>query len=96
MTTSRAGAMAIEVVPTGFALGAEIRGIDARKPVPAEAAEALREAWKQHLVLLFRGPGMPGRRGADRLHAGLRAAAGSAEQRGDLLASAHLRTCPRK
>ncbi|MCY4230697.1 MAG: TauD/TfdA family dioxygenase [Alphaproteobacteria bacterium] len=50
-----AGTAAIEVVPTGFALGAEIRGIDARKPVPPETAKTLREAWKQHLVLLFRG-----------------------------------------
>ena len=48
-------AAAVEVVPTGFALGAEIRGIDAHKPVAPETAEALREAWKQHLVLLFRG-----------------------------------------
>ncbi len=55
MTTPCAGTVPIEVVPTGFALGAEIRGIDARKPPPPEAAEALREAWKQHLVLLFRG-----------------------------------------
>ena len=55
MTASGAGPAPVEVVPSGFALGAEIRGIDARKPLPAEAAEALREAWKQHLVLLFRG-----------------------------------------
>ena len=50
-----AGTVPIEVVPTGFALGAEIRGIDVRKPLPPETAAALREAWKQHLVLLFRG-----------------------------------------
>ncbi len=47
--------MAVEVVPTGFAVGAEIRGVDARRPLPPAAGEALREAWKQHLVLLFRG-----------------------------------------
>ena len=47
--------MAMEVVPTGFALGAEIRGIDVRRKLPPEAGEVLREAWKQHLVLLFRG-----------------------------------------
>ena len=53
--TADAGTMPIEVVPTGFALGAEIRGIDVRSEPSPEAGEALREAWKQHLVLLFRG-----------------------------------------
>lgn len=53
--TAGAEAMPIEIVPTGFALGAEIRGIDVRRELPPEAGEALREAWKQHLVLLFRG-----------------------------------------
>ncbi len=53
--TAGADNMSIEVVPTGFALGAEIRGIDVRRKLPPEASEALREAWKQHLVLLFRG-----------------------------------------
>jgi len=47
--------VAIEILPTGFAVGAEIRGVDARRPLPPATAEALREAWKQHLVLLFRG-----------------------------------------
>ena len=53
--TAGAGTMPIEVVPTGFALGAEIRGIDVRSEPSPEVGEALREAWKQHLVLLFRG-----------------------------------------
>ena len=53
--TADAGTMPIEVVPTGFALGAEIRGINVRSEPSPEVGEALREAWKQHLVLLFRG-----------------------------------------
>jgi taurine dioxygenase len=46
---------AFTVVPTGMALGAEIRGVDFSQPVPEEVAQALREAWAEHLVLLFRG-----------------------------------------
>jgi len=44
----------LEVVPTGRPTGAEIRGIDLSHPVPGEVAEALRGAWADHLVLLFR------------------------------------------
>ena len=45
---------ALEVVPSGRAVGAEIQGVDLAKPVPAELADALRQAWADHLVLLFR------------------------------------------
>ena len=55
MTVSGAETVPVEVVPSGFALGAEIRGVDARKALAPETAAALREAWKQHFVLLFRG-----------------------------------------
>ncbi|MEE9256537.1 MAG: TauD/TfdA family dioxygenase [bacterium] len=44
----------MEIAPTGKALGAEIRGIDLSREVPGECAEALRAAWAEHLVLLFR------------------------------------------
>jgi taurine dioxygenase len=46
---------AFEVIPTGAALGAEIRGVDFALPVPEEVKEALRRAWADHLVLLIRG-----------------------------------------
>ena len=46
---------ALEVVPTGAALGAEVRGIDLSHPISDEVRQALRQAWYDHLVLLFRG-----------------------------------------
>jgi alpha-ketoglutarate-dependent taurine dioxygenase len=46
---------AFQVVPTGAALGAEIRGVDFSLSVPEDVKEALRKAWADHLVLLFRG-----------------------------------------
>jgi taurine dioxygenase len=46
---------ALEVVPTGAALGAEVRGVDFSLAVPEEVRAALRKAWAEHLVLLFRG-----------------------------------------
>lgn len=45
----------LQIVPTGKAVGAEVRGLDLSLPVPADVAEALRNAWAQHLVLLVRG-----------------------------------------
>ena len=44
----------IEIIPTGAALGAEVRGIDLRE-VDAQAFAAIHRAWIDHLVLLFRG-----------------------------------------
>src|SRR5688500_934731 len=46
---------AFDVIPTTAALGAEIRGIDLSAPVPDAIKQALREAWADHLVLVFRG-----------------------------------------
>jgi taurine dioxygenase len=46
---------AIEVVPSGDALGAEVRGIDFAHPVPDEVRDRLVQIWVDHLVLLFRG-----------------------------------------
>ena len=45
----------LEVVPTGAALGAEVRGIDFAQPVPDDVKQKLNEFWFEHLVLLFRG-----------------------------------------
>ena len=44
-----------KVVPSGAALGAEIRGVDFSLPVSEEVKDALRKAWADHLVLLVRG-----------------------------------------
>ena len=49
----------IEVVPTGAALGAEIRGIDLSQPVPEAGKAKLRQAWADHLVLLWRDQNLP-------------------------------------
>ena len=46
---------ALKIVPTGAALGAEIRGVDLALPVPEKVKTALRKAWSDHLVLLLRG-----------------------------------------
>ncbi len=46
--------LAIEIVPTGAALGAELKGIDLRHVTDAGFA-TIHRAWLEHLVLLFRG-----------------------------------------
>lgn len=43
----------IEVIPSGAALGAEIRGVDLRK-VTDESFREIEQAWYDHLVLLIR------------------------------------------
>jgi taurine dioxygenase len=49
----------IEIIPTGKALGAEVRGMDLSQPVPEATREMLRAAWAQHLVLLWREQRLP-------------------------------------
>ena len=44
----------LEVVPTGAALGAEVRGVDLRSIDDATFAEIIYRAWLDHSVLLFR------------------------------------------
>ena len=43
------------VVPTGGALGAEIAGLDLRRPMPPETVAAVRRAFLAHCVVFFRG-----------------------------------------
>lgn len=45
----------IDVVPTGEALGAEIRGADLSRALDPADVDAMLDAWSEHLVLLFRG-----------------------------------------
>ncbi|MBX3492168.1 MAG: TauD/TfdA family dioxygenase, partial [Parvibaculum sp.] len=47
--------MTIEVIPSGAALGAEVRGVDLSKPLTADDFTAIQQAWYDHIVLLFRG-----------------------------------------
>jgi taurine dioxygenase len=44
----------LDIVPTGRPCGAEVRGVDLAQPVSPDLAMALRAAWFEHLVLLFR------------------------------------------
>ncbi len=44
----------ITVKPLASALGAEIEGVDLRKPIPQEAFREVLDAWHRHLVLRFR------------------------------------------
>jgi taurine dioxygenase len=45
---------ALEIVASGAALGAEVRGVDLSRPIPSDVAAAMLDAWHQHLVLLVR------------------------------------------
>lgn len=44
----------MKVNPSGAALGAEVSGVNLSKPLDAETFEAVRAAWDEHLVLVFR------------------------------------------
>lgn len=43
----------ITVTPVGYALGAEVTGIDLAQPMSQEDAKAVLEAWHKHLILVF-------------------------------------------
>lgn len=45
----------LEVVPLTTHIGAEIRGVDLRDTLDPETIKAIRRAWLDHLVLVFRG-----------------------------------------
>jgi alpha-ketoglutarate-dependent taurine dioxygenase len=44
----------LKVTPLSDALGAEISGFDLKRPLSAAAVAAIKEAWNEHLVLVFR------------------------------------------
>jgi taurine dioxygenase len=45
----------IEVRPLGYALGAEVSGIDLSQPLSAADRQTVNDAWLRHLVLVFPG-----------------------------------------
>jgi taurine dioxygenase len=45
----------IDIVPFGGVAGAEVRGVDFRRPVPREVAAEINRALLEHIVLVFRG-----------------------------------------
>jgi len=45
----------LTIRPLSYALGAEIIGVDLSKPLADDTFEAIRQAWLDHCVLLFRG-----------------------------------------
>jgi taurine dioxygenase len=47
--------MTFTLRPLSSALGMEVSGIDLREPQPESVIEALRKAWHEHVILLFRG-----------------------------------------
>ena len=47
--------MTFELIPIGESLGAEVRGLDLRQPIPADVAAELRAAWYKFNVLVLRG-----------------------------------------
>jgi taurine dioxygenase len=53
ITSGRSAAGSIEVIPTGAALGAEVRGIDLRRLEEAAFARVV-QAWHDHSVVLVR------------------------------------------
>jgi len=44
----------MQVVASGDALGAEVRGVDISRPLDAATLGAIQQAWDTHLVLVFR------------------------------------------
>ena len=43
----------LHVQRLGYALGAEVRGVDLRKPLDDATVAAIRSAWLDHIVLCF-------------------------------------------
>jgi len=47
--------MPIQIRPLSYALGAEVSGVDLARPVDKATQAAIRKAWLEHLVIVFRG-----------------------------------------
>ncbi|NBC20225.1 MAG: TauD/TfdA family dioxygenase [Alphaproteobacteria bacterium] len=47
--------MALDIIPSGEACGAQIRGIDLSRPLDEPTVQAIRSAWLEHHVLAFPG-----------------------------------------
>ena len=56
--------MTIEIRPTGGALGAEVLGVDLARPLNDADFATVRQAWFDHLLLLFRNQDVPAARQA--------------------------------
>jgi taurine dioxygenase len=50
----------LRIKPLSDAIGAEIQGVDFSLPVPEETKALLRQAWADHLILLWRDQALPG------------------------------------
>ena len=48
-------APSVTITPSGKALGADVAGVDLKRPLTASDVEVIRKAWADHLVLRFRG-----------------------------------------
>lgn len=54
-TVSKPAVDGLAITPSGRALGADVAGVDLRRPLAPGEVEAIRRAWAEHLVLRFRG-----------------------------------------
>lgn len=54
METAATRTRAIEIIPSGNALGAEVRGVDIASGTSDAEVEQIKAAWREHLVLVFR------------------------------------------
>ncbi len=53
-THSNTDLLDLKVTPLSPALGAEISGVDLKQPLSAAEVAAIKDAWNEHLVLVFR------------------------------------------
>ena len=53
--------MTIDILPLDGALGAEVRGVNLSLDLDAGVVDEIRAAWRDHLVLLFRGQALEAR-----------------------------------